>query len=73
MDYNGSVKDANEQLALKTQIMEFGQTPKQLFACAHPQRGHPPQSVSAENGVMSNGAEVTDGLLSTAAPGACCC
>ena len=52
--------------------MEFGQTPKQLFDCAHPQRGLPTQAVTAENGVVGNGDEVIDRMLSTTATtGAC--
>lgn len=30
--------DPNEKVALLTQILEFGQTPKQLFTTPHPQR-----------------------------------
>lgn len=30
--------DPNEKVALLTQILEFGQTPKQLFTVPHPQR-----------------------------------
>lgn len=30
--------DPNERVALLTQILEFGQTPKQLFITPHPQR-----------------------------------
>ena len=33
-----SVKDINERAALEQQIMEFGQTPKQLFTHPHPRR-----------------------------------
>ncbi|CAG5129217.1 unnamed protein product, partial [Candidula unifasciata] len=33
-----SIKDASERTSLETQIMEFGQTPKQLFKTPHPQR-----------------------------------
>jgi len=65
-----SVKDANERVSLETQIMEFGQTPKQLFDCPHPQRCLATQIVAAENGFSSNGVEVMDGMLSSA-PGAC--
>ncbi|PVD20376.1 hypothetical protein C0Q70_18530 [Pomacea canaliculata] len=43
LTYEGSVdlqriKDLNERACLETQIMEFGQTPKQLFTSPHPQR-----------------------------------
>lgn len=30
--------DPNERVALLTQILEFGQTPKQLFTIPHPRR-----------------------------------
>uniref|UniRef100_A0A8C5JEW7 Neutral sphingomyelinase activation associated factor n=1 Tax=Junco hyemalis TaxID=40217 RepID=A0A8C5JEW7_JUNHY len=33
-----SIMDPNEKVALLTQILEFGQTPKQLFTTPHPQR-----------------------------------
>jgi len=62
-----SIKDANDRVAVETQIMEFGQTPKQLFDYAHPQRCLPTQVVTAENGIMSNGVDVVDSLLSDAA------
>ena len=61
-----SIKDANDRVAVETQIMEFGQTPKQLFDYPHPQRCLQTQVVTAENGVMSNGVDVVD-----SAAGAC--
>ncbi|XP_074433181.1 protein FAN isoform X2 [Larus michahellis] len=33
-----SIMDPNEKVALLTQILEFGQTPKQLFTIPHPRR-----------------------------------
>uniref|UniRef100_A0A8C6YD95 Neutral sphingomyelinase activation associated factor n=1 Tax=Naja naja TaxID=35670 RepID=A0A8C6YD95_NAJNA len=33
-----SIMDTNERVALLTQILEFGQTPKQLFTIPHPRR-----------------------------------
>uniref|UniRef100_A0A670IJW3 Neutral sphingomyelinase activation associated factor n=1 Tax=Podarcis muralis TaxID=64176 RepID=A0A670IJW3_PODMU len=33
-----SIMDPNERVALLTQILEFGQTPKQLFTIPHPRR-----------------------------------
>jgi len=67
-----SIKDANERMAVKTQIMEFGQTPKQLFDCPHPQRGLPTQTVSAtENGVVGNGDELIDRMMSASVAGIC--
>lgn len=45
LTYEGSVNvehidDVNERNSYETQIMEFGQTPKQLFTEPHPQRYH---------------------------------
>uniref|UniRef100_A0A8C9F373 FAN protein n=1 Tax=Pavo cristatus TaxID=9049 RepID=A0A8C9F373_PAVCR len=39
-----SIMDPNEKVALLTQILEFGQTPKQLFTTPHPQRIMPKSS-----------------------------
>ncbi|XP_022082216.1 protein FAN-like isoform X2 [Acanthaster planci] len=36
-----NIKDPNERAAIKVQIMEFGQTPKQLFIKPHPSRFSP--------------------------------
>jgi len=47
--------------------MEFGQTPKQLFDCPHPQRCLPMQTGTAENVVVSNGVDTIDGSLSDVA------
>lgn len=33
-----SIKDPDQRIAMLTQILEFGQTPKQLFSSPHPQR-----------------------------------
>ncbi|XP_059501893.1 protein FAN isoform X3 [Stegostoma tigrinum] len=33
-----SIEDPNQKIAMLTQILEFGQTPKQLFTSPHPQR-----------------------------------
>ncbi|XP_038068745.1 protein FAN-like isoform X1 [Patiria miniata] len=41
-----SIKDPNEQASVKVQIMEFGQTPKQLFTKPHPSRFSPAVPVS---------------------------
>ncbi|ELT88952.1 hypothetical protein CAPTEDRAFT_180999 [Capitella teleta] len=41
------VEDLNQRAALETQIMEFGQTPKQLFRHPHPRR-IPPLTVPPE-------------------------
>lgn len=34
----GSIEDPDQRIAMLTQILEFGQTPKQLFTTPHPQR-----------------------------------
>jgi len=65
------VKDANERVALETQIMEFGQTPKQLFDHPHPHRCIPTQAITAENGIISNTVELADSTLSAVAGIAC--
>ena len=44
-----SVRDENERAAFETQIMEFGQTPKQLFTSPHPQRCLPDDSLCTES------------------------
>lgn len=36
--FSWSIMDTNERVALLTQILEFGQTPKQLFTIPHPRR-----------------------------------
>ncbi|XP_023211855.1 BEACH domain-containing protein lvsF-like isoform X1 [Centruroides sculpturatus] len=36
-----SIKDINERYSLEVQIMEFGQTPKQIFTHPHPERKLP--------------------------------
>lgn len=33
-----SIEDPDQRIAMLTQILEFGQTPKQLFTSPHPQR-----------------------------------
>lgn len=33
-----SIEDPDEKVAMLTQILEFGQTPKQLFVTPHPRR-----------------------------------
>ncbi len=45
-----SVKDLNQRYALESQIMEFGQIPKQLFTSPHPQRSPTP---GASTGISS--------------------
>ncbi|EPY80289.1 protein FAN-like protein [Camelus ferus] len=37
-DLSASMEDPDEKVAVLTQILEFGQTPKQLFATPHPRR-----------------------------------
>eukprot|EP00055_Hartaetosiga_balthica_P012007 m.56608 g.56608 ORF g.56608 m.56608 type:complete len:931 (-) comp7806_c0_seq1:882-3674(-) len=62
------VSDAAERHAYETQIMEFGQTPRQLFHIAHPPRRGPVilrEPVS--NGEASNG-EVVDEITQKVKP-----
>lgn len=76
MTYEGavdleSIKDPNELKIKETQIMEFGQTPKQLFTTPHPQRKAPTsflsaslpvrESTSTESKAASQEAAVLDG------------
>ena len=49
-NYNFSIDDPNQRSALEAQIMEFGQTPKQLFTSPHPPRGR----LSPENCPLVN-------------------
>lgn len=42
-----SISDPNEKASMQSQIMEFGQTPKQLFTKPHPTRFSAPNPVSA--------------------------
>ncbi|XP_078680116.1 protein FAN-like [Branchiostoma floridae x Branchiostoma belcheri] len=57
-----SIADPNERLSLEAQIMEFGQTPKQLFHSPHPQRFK--QSPSTADSVLigSAGESETPGV-----------
>lgn len=54
-----SITDPNERASLESQILEFGQTPKQLFASPHPKRGgarilmSPSQPIDMINGVSN--------------------
>ena len=49
-NYYFSIDDPNQRSALEAQIMEFGQTPKQLFTSPHPPRGR----LSPENCPLVN-------------------
>ena len=51
-----SISDPNEKASMQSQIMEFGQTPKQLFTKPHPTRFSAPNPVAA---VGSTEQEVT--------------
>ncbi|XP_030831134.1 protein FAN-like [Strongylocentrotus purpuratus] len=42
-----SISDPNEKASMQSQIMEFGQTPKQLFTKPHPTRFSAPNPVAA--------------------------
>ncbi|XP_028392732.1 protein FAN-like isoform X2 [Dendronephthya gigantea] len=54
-----SITDPNERASLESQILEFGQTPKQLFTSPHPRRSGAristsvPQTIDLLNGVSS--------------------
>ena len=49
-NYCFSIDDPNQRSALEAQIMEFGQTPKQLFTYPHPPRGRlSPENCPAVN------------------------
>ncbi|XP_013207257.1 protein FAN [Microtus ochrogaster] len=57
-----SIEDPDEKVAMLTQILEFGQTPKQLFVTPHPRRITPKfKSVSQAS---SYNASVTDSPVS---------
>ncbi|XP_040597407.1 protein FAN isoform X1 [Mesocricetus auratus] len=57
-----SIEDPDEKVAMLTQILEFGQTPKQLFVTPHPRRITPKfKSVSQAS---SYSASVTDSPVS---------
>lgn len=55
--------DPNEKVALLTQILEFGQTPKQLFTTRHPQRIIPKLKSSSQTSSHS--------ISITESPGKC--
>uniref|UniRef100_A0A665X3Z6 Neutral sphingomyelinase (N-SMase) activation associated factor n=1 Tax=Echeneis naucrates TaxID=173247 RepID=A0A665X3Z6_ECHNA len=49
-----SIEDPNERIAMLTQILEFGQTPTQLFGSPHPQRITPRfQNITCSSSITS--------------------
>lgn len=63
MTYEGavdldSIQDANERACMEIQIMEFGQTPKQLFKTQHPQKFL--QGIPRTCSLVQDSAEVAD-------------
>ncbi|KAK7881271.1 hypothetical protein WMY93_029680 [Mugilogobius chulae] len=60
-----SIEDPDERIAMLTQILEFGQTPTQLFTSPHPQRITPRfHNITRSPSISSPGSE-----LSPASPG----
>uniref|UniRef100_A0A1A8LKW8 Neutral sphingomyelinase (N-SMase) activation associated factor n=4 Tax=Nothobranchius TaxID=28779 RepID=A0A1A8LKW8_9TELE len=60
-----SIKDTDQRIAMLTQILEFGQTPKQLFTSPHPQRIIPRFQNNARSSSLSS-------PTSELAPGSLC-
>uniref|UniRef100_A0A8C7DG45 Neutral sphingomyelinase activation associated factor n=1 Tax=Oncorhynchus kisutch TaxID=8019 RepID=A0A8C7DG45_ONCKI len=61
-----SIEDPNEKIAMLIQILEFGQTPTQLFTTPHPQRITPRfQSISRTPSVNTPLNELSPGNTST--------
>lgn len=76
-----SISDPNEKASLQAQIMEFGQTPKQLFTKPHPARfstpsssgsvaavGSPDQQQQSTGNVNSSGTGETSSRVDSEAP-----
>jgi len=53
-----SIQDANERTRMEIQIMEFGQTPKQLFKTQHPQKFQ--QGIPRIHSLVEDSVEVTE-------------
>ena len=53
-----SIQDANERTRMEIQIMEFGQTPKQLFKTQHPQKFQ--QGIPRTHSLVEDSVEVTE-------------
>nr|XP_036853892.1 protein FAN isoform X3 [Manis javanica] len=59
-----SIKDPDEKVAMLTQILEFGQTPKQLFVTPHPRRITPKfKSLSQTSSYNASVADSPDSTL----------
>ncbi|XP_036763452.2 protein FAN isoform X2 [Manis pentadactyla] len=59
-----SIKDPDEKVAMLTQILEFGQTPKQLFVTPHPRRITPKfKSLSQTSSYNASAADSPDSTL----------
>uniref|UniRef100_A0AAX7TNT7 Neutral sphingomyelinase (N-SMase) activation associated factor n=1 Tax=Astatotilapia calliptera TaxID=8154 RepID=A0AAX7TNT7_ASTCA len=57
-----SIEDTDQRIAMLTQILEFGQTPKQLFTSPHPQRITPRfQNITRSSSINSPDAELSPG------------
>ncbi|XP_029385194.1 protein FAN [Echeneis naucrates] len=55
-----SIEDPNERIAMLTQILEFGQTPTQLFGSPHPQRITPRfQNITCSSSITSPVSELS--------------
>lgn len=55
-----SIEDTDQRIAMLTQILEFGQTPKQLFTSPHPQRITPRfQNITRSSSINSPDAELS--------------
>uniref|UniRef100_A0A3B4GXQ4 Neutral sphingomyelinase activation associated factor n=1 Tax=Pundamilia nyererei TaxID=303518 RepID=A0A3B4GXQ4_9CICH len=54
------IEDTDQRIAMLTQILEFGQTPKQLFTSPHPQRITPRfQNITRSSSINSPDAELS--------------
>lgn len=68
-----SIQDPDQRIAMLTQILEFGQTPKQLFTCPHPQRITPRfHSMSRSPSSSSAAGELSPGRVTVDKPDLCC-
>ncbi|XP_015250409.1 PREDICTED: protein FAN [Cyprinodon variegatus] len=55
-----SIEDTDQRIAMLTQILEFGQTPKQLFTSPHPQRITPRlQNITRSSSINSTVSELS--------------
>uniref|UniRef100_A0A671UK78 Neutral sphingomyelinase activation associated factor n=1 Tax=Sparus aurata TaxID=8175 RepID=A0A671UK78_SPAAU len=61
-----SIEDPDQRIAMLTQILEFGQTPKQLFTSPHPQRITPRfHNMTRSSSITSPLSELSPGSRST--------